>query len=571
MRYIRFIISNYRAIAGPLEIRVDKHSLMPIVGINESGKTTVLHAIFAFDSYNDDLNESDKHLSDTANLYRTSSPPATVEAEIELSVAELRARIAACEKSKADLKSELSTIRARRKLPTKLLISRNIPTGAYTFPNQNFGRPEVQDALAEEIIARLPYILYFDDFRDKIAEKIEIPQGDEQLTDWPAIISKLFRKTDKNFAIRDLPKLEERQRRTILAKVQRHLNETLTREWQNFRLDDREALEISLTFETSSTGPTRNYIKLEVIETDSSGDKHFFYISDRSKGFYWFFNFVMKLEFNPKSISGGEIHSIYLLDEPGSYLHAFAQRKLCRKLRHISSNNAVIYCTHSHYLLDPEIIPITTIAVAHKNGDGNIGLTRMIDYHGTIKETRSALQPVFDALQVKPYALDLIHTQGTVIVEGIYDYLCLELFRAKRTISVLPSVGAESIRINISLMIAWQIKFSALWDHDTEGKKKLAQAEGLFGSELAARHFRLLPAPSSDSKVIMQNLFGGQDLVDVRSKLGLANNCSFEHTIQALFYSQSRDQIVSEMSQTTKDNFERLFGFLLTDFPAPSP
>ena len=71
MRYLRFTINNYRAIVGPLTIDVSKPKLMPIVGVNESGKTTVLHALFAFDHFNDEMNDDGRHLRDTANLYRT--------------------------------------------------------------------------------------------------------------------------------------------------------------------------------------------------------------------------------------------------------------------------------------------------------------------------------------------------------------------------------------------------------------------------------------------------------------------------------------------------------------------
>jgi len=82
VHYKRFLIKNYRAITGPLEIDVEKRALTPIIGVNESGKTTVLHAIFAFDCFNDHLNDGGRHLKDTSNLYRTSSPPATIEATL---------------------------------------------------------------------------------------------------------------------------------------------------------------------------------------------------------------------------------------------------------------------------------------------------------------------------------------------------------------------------------------------------------------------------------------------------------------------------------------------------------
>ncbi len=64
MRYKMFVIENYRAINKKLIIDLEKR-IIPLVGINECGKTTILQAIFCFDSSND--NEySGKHLENHA-------------------------------------------------------------------------------------------------------------------------------------------------------------------------------------------------------------------------------------------------------------------------------------------------------------------------------------------------------------------------------------------------------------------------------------------------------------------------------------------------------------------------
>jgi len=583
MRYKRFVINNYRAITGPLEIDMEKRPLTPIIGVNESGKTTILHALFAFDHHNDTLNGG-RHLKDTSNLYRTSSLPAVIEAIIEMAKPEFDEVISNCEKANEALRPDLSALRKRRAFPTISTIRRDLKTLRYSWDSDRLGGPDVQHALATSVIRYLPYILFFDDFRDKVDERIEIiPEGTRAPTEWLSILEQLFRQTDTTFSVFELPEFEARRRKTVLAKVQRRLNETLTKEWQTFRLDDRDALKISIDFEQEiqevvpiSAAPTqhvgvrpppsaapkaqrvtRNFIKLDVVETDSNGDEHFFFISDRSKGFYWFFNFVMKLEFNPKLVADNE-QTIYLLDEPGSYLHAFAQRKLCQKLRRLSERNRVIYCTHSHYLLDPETIPVSSIGVADKDGNGNVSLVPVTSYRPSASHKRSALEPVLDALQVRPFALDLINTRTTVITEGIYDYFAIELFRYNRSISILPSVGADSIKYHISLLIAWQVDFRALWDNDDEGRKKCDEAGRLFGPETAARNLRLLPG-SPGQRRIMQDLFEGMDLANVRTELDLGRDCSFERTLHALFYSPRRGELVQAMSQATKHNFEELF------------
>ena len=99
------------------------------------------------------------------------------------------------------------------------------------------------------------------------------------------------------------------------------------------------------------------------------------HVTQRSKGFQWFFNFIMKLKFNPKYTQNPE-NAIYLLDEPGSYLHSSAQTELLKKLCDIGKNNTIVYCTHSQYLLDPDVINIGWIKICSKV-DGKINL---VDY-----------------------------------------------------------------------------------------------------------------------------------------------------------------------------------------------
>lgn len=53
VRYLEFSIERYRSIDDPITINIDKHPFLPIVGLNESGKTTILEAIFAVDHAND--------------------------------------------------------------------------------------------------------------------------------------------------------------------------------------------------------------------------------------------------------------------------------------------------------------------------------------------------------------------------------------------------------------------------------------------------------------------------------------------------------------------------------------
>ena len=52
MKYKSFRIKDYKAIKD-LVIEVDKPKLTPIIGLNETGKSSILQAIFSFDYTND--------------------------------------------------------------------------------------------------------------------------------------------------------------------------------------------------------------------------------------------------------------------------------------------------------------------------------------------------------------------------------------------------------------------------------------------------------------------------------------------------------------------------------------
>lgn len=551
MEYKRFWISNYRAIAEPVEIDVAGSRLIPIIGVNECGKTTILSGIFAFDSYNDSLN-SGRHLEDTHNLYRTDKSVPVISAEIALGPEDFTATLD--EVASVELASAAKAYRRRRKdFPQSLTIHRDLNAKTYTFAAAGFNNEELNKALAIEFVRRMPYILYFDDFRDSIDETIMIEGDEDSAEGWLSIVQQLFQQTDSSLSVFELENEEERRRDSILAKVQRRLNQTLTKEWQTFRLDDTEALNISIKFVKNSSG---SQIKLGIIETDVNGDEHYFFIRDRSKGFFWFFNFVMKLEFNPKVLKN-KAATVYLLDEPGSYLHASAQTRLCRKLQQLSLTNRVIYCTHSHYLLDPEVIPLSAIKVAEKLGTGSIQLTSIHEHKGNITEKRSAFQPVIDALQVKPIMLD-VGTQCAIIVEGIYDFYALELFRGGRNVSIIPSVGADSVRFYISLCIAWHVTYKALWDNDGVGRNEKKRSAETFGALEATGRFFTLPSPKGKNR-ILQDLFAGQDLAQIREKLGLAKTASFEKTIAALHFSPDRSRLTGTLSNGTRGNFDDVY------------
>jgi hypothetical protein len=556
MKYISFTINKYKAISTPVTIDIDKERLIPIIGVNECGKTTILKAVLAFDYYNDTFDDMYHHLQDTGNLYDAGEQDSSsITARIAISSEELKRAIKGAGQEAPEDKSRAYTVRLKDENITEILITRSLGQDgkSYNINFEKFDDTVFNNLLAKQIIRKLPYILYFDDFRDHVPEKIDIDMGKKDSpSGWLAIVERLFKESDSKFSIFDLEEKDDRVRKTILAKVNRKLQSTLAKEWQTFKLDDSDSLNVAIDFMPSSNNSDGSakpaYVKFEIVETDNNDELHYFYVRDRSKGFYWFFNFVMKLEFNPKIVSNEGSNAIYLLDEPGSYLHATAQSRLCKKLEKISKNNSVIYCTHSHYLLDPDVISIKSIKIASKNDKKEIHLSNVYNYTG--KDT-SAFQPIYDTLEVKPFGLKYDISDKVVLVEGIYDYYCFSMFLPDYRF--IPCKNAESISYYISLMIGWGVKFNALWDNDPEGIKCKDNAVLTFKESVHDR-LHLLPSKSG-KKTILQNMFIGTDLVMIRQELGIPHNASFDKTIYSLYYSNRRKEIVSKVSEETKKLF----------------
>jgi energy-coupling factor transporter ATP-binding protein EcfA2 len=583
MKYKKFIIENYKGIAGPIEVSIEKNSLIPIIGVNECGKTTILNSIYAFDFTNDDENETFKHLSDITNLYREASQPCRLSAVVEVTKESLRENLRNVAKmSDIEMEEIFKQLNAHEKFD--ITISRNmewknnsLQSRYEIFPKIKFKSKNAEDNFCKELIRGLPFILYFDDFRETFPDRIEINTDDK--TKWLDILEQLFKKTNENYSVYNLKDFEERRRKSILSHVKKKLNETLTTQWANFRLENKESLEIDIDFQkekhlvryeademgadgkpfkrTISQETEKYFLKFDIIERDSNGDEHFFYVRDRSKGFYWFFNFVMKLEFNP-DIAGDHNNTIYLLDEPGSYLHPYAQTKLCQKLKDLSESNIVIYCTHSHYLLNPEVIPLNKIHVATKNPLSDISLVPFYKYrHEPGQDIQTAFQTIYDALYIKPFDIDINHKK-ILIVEGIYDYYSYSLFKGDYDFGILPGKGADSLISFISLMIAYEVDFRVLWDYDPEGIQGYEKATHYFGDEIASRNFFLLPSKNG-SKRILQNLFEGADLELIINELNLDGSISFEKKISSLYYSNRKEEILNQFKQKTVNNFREVF------------
>lgn len=590
MKYLEFCISNYRAIEDEVIINVTKYSLLPLVGINECGKTTILQALYCFDWVNDD-EYNGKHLKDIRNLYKTTEkgdPIITAKIEIkhaelkeiyENTVKEYNEKIDVAESVEKNIITSPTSKQPKKKLRISkdllikksatyvISVQRNLKTKKYSIIGTENIPDKINSEFAFNITKTAPYILYNDDFMDRVPNSIFIPdEKPVNLTGWLAIYERLFESREDGYSLFALAKENDtRRREAILSDVEDVLNRTLSKAWKTFSLGSNANITIRLKiFSATENGKKGHMLETKVVEKIGTRERYF-NIADRSKGFLWFFNFVMKLEFNPKIIGASDARTVYLLDEPGSYLHNAAQEKLCSKLVDISKKHGtVIYCTHSHTLLNPEVIPLNHIHIVEKDKNKKIRVLPIAQVK-TKTENNSAFQPIHEALQIS--AFDYAQNNKPIlVVEGIYDKYAIQLMLNPKDYLILPSTNANSILKNIQFLNGYSKHYIAIWDNDTEGQKYYKEASRYFG-EFEAKRFDMLPLLDKHKRR-MEDMFEREDFDVIKKYLRLEPNSTYEKLITSLFYSdkKTRNEILEKVHVETRKRFQILDGIIKKKF-----
>ena len=179
--------------------------------------------------------------------------------------------------------------------------------------------------VAARLIELCPFILYFEDFTDRIPEKIFIVRSNQLFNpDWYDILDGLFYNTKPHYSLeafkrlyrRSNPRLDDAQ--TVMQRVNATLNAVFTEKWQELSgvSDIRQTLLLE-RFHGNS-----RYFEFKITDTDGTT----FSVDERSKGALWYLSFLMKTEFRRKKMRKDSGKPIFLIDEPASNLHSTAQQ-----------------------------------------------------------------------------------------------------------------------------------------------------------------------------------------------------------------------------------------------------
>ena len=532
MFYKNFTILNYKAI-DCIKIDLNSINLIPIIGLNETGKSSILEAIALFDYKN-----KYKNYSEIKNKFLNKELPIQILSEISMEniqnfnidelteiyiKKEIKIIINSISISSSvflfdetneeyvfqnldDLFEKIKTIfeqlfneitKSKNFLLTRIIIEEgdyyysdiskiqekeiifNYMGNDIKFLVEEF---KIKQYFFRYIVDTLPKIIYINDFNDKVPRNINIEERE-----WFNYIDEMFKKhTDIN--IEKFEKLLDKEQRTKLSKVSKKLNRNLLLKWEELHKnsqikEDFENSEISLNYKdkyfTFSIADNRKIV------IDEDGDKEretiHFDIDQRSKGFQWFFSFFIKLYYNFQH-TDEEYQSIILLDEPGVYLHSDFQKELLNILKKVSNNNKVIYCTHLENLVNPNIIPIKTIKIATRENE-NIELKNYFEFSNNSRNLGD-MTPLINALKLNSYPYNYFDKK-ILLVEGMTEVIFFKLLQEKglldKEIVIIPLGGASQISTLVSLISGLSKKYVLLLDSDNEGKKAYEKNKNMFG------------------------------------------------------------------------------------------
>lgn len=259
-------------------------------------------------------------------------------------------------------------------------------------------------------------------------------------------------------------------------------------------------------------------------------------INERSLGFRWFFSFLLFTGFKKAK----QRKTIFIFDEPAANLHAKAQAELLKSFSRIASDgNKIIYSTHSHHMINPQWLGAAYIvenaALDYDKSDSfgldtkptKVAATPYRQFVSAFPSRSSYFQPVIEKLEYVPP--EIVGAPPYLIVEGISDYYALTL--AKKICgksygyNLIPGVGSGASGPIISQALGQGIKFSLLLDDDDEGKKaakKYKEDWFLNGSAVTT----LSDVDAEFSGKALEKLLGQESIALIQSYLELQDKPS---------------------------------------------
>jgi hypothetical protein len=329
---------------------------------------------------------------------------------------------------------------------------------------------------------------------------------------------------------------EQENLQQVLLEASRHVTDTVVSSWnhifrdkpmshKNVRIDVGEDEQSGLD-DAGQPRPSKLWVRFRLEDTDG-----LFSVRERSLGFRWFFVYLLITTYRGRR-KGSPSDMLFLFDEPASNLHQTAQRALLSSLGELSREAVIIYTTHSHHLIQPMWLGTTFVVTnAGLEPDAlsadfsaertDIHITPYRQFAAKHPDQSHYFQPILDVLEYVPSELELI--PDVIMVEGKTDYYLLSYYQSvmlnlppTERLNLMPGGGAGSMDDALQLYLGWSRPFVALLDSDRAGLAQTSRYLEKFGLILKPHLMTLADGSGKENAKGIESLLNDHDKLNLQ-------------------------------------------------------
>lgn len=588
MRYLGFEISHYKGVTDTVTLdlaHLPQSKIFTLVGLNESGKTSILEAISLLQ---DDIDSGEAHKLIHVNKKGNYNGDISVKATLSLDEDD-EARIAEfcrehCNFSLTNPIGFVSIKKVYEFERSKYVGSKTV----WDVPLKGKKNRARNDSLLHEkdkeawrevvhfIESNFPRILFYENFLFELPERIYLdktancdrPNENRRYRDVIQDILDSFednRTVEQHLLERYSSDSEEDKSALDACKsdIESKLTDVILKSWNDVFAQSGDEIIVEMGEDNIGV-----YLQLKIKQGRAK-----YLVSERSLGFRWFFSFLLFTQFR-KARKDDFGETLFLLDEPASNLHPKSQINLLNVFDQLSTDCKIIYSTHSHHLIDPKNLPGTYIVkneainydneFAAQSRETDIHVFPYRQFASSYPDERDHFKPILDAIDYMPSALEM--KDGIICLEGKNDYYTFKLMARQVAkdvgYSFYPGASVDKYDPLFRLYLAWGKNFFALFDGDRAGIAAKEKYLSGLGHDAEEHIFTLADIDIDWKGFTTESLFSLED------KLSICKVCfpdaeeynkgRFNTSLQQLYINDSDFNFSNE----TLANFSKVFNFL---------
>lgn len=519
-----FRITNFRSIADSNWIAASSDAITVLVGQNESGKTSVLQALYlalntgnitsddrrigasyptvefkVFITFNEfDIEELTEyfphHLSALEQYLKSNNNIAQIKCEWKQAK---KADETLYYKMSSSLVNEDSFLKFReendlRALNLNKIINAPPSEEAVQTPNKSIILQP--DDIAQLIHDLLPHSVFFNAESGLLPSSVDIDDSGKPIGIGATAASNFL-----TIAEIDLPKLikeDARYRENILNKANKKVSDDFKNFWtQIIGTGDRLYLECEMQYYAATV--TEKIGKPHLIFWISDGTTKLF-PKQRSLGVRWFVSFYLQLSATKKL----NHDRIFILDEPGANLHAKAQADVLKLINHLRKDITIFYSTHSPQMIEYE--KLHRVRAVQRDGTKEDSPTVVIDGYLLGSASSDTLSPILAAMGTDMSKQTVIQKHRNVLLEEISGYYYLKAFwqltNTDEIVHFIAASGVNKLPSMVNMFLGWGLEFIVAVDDDKAGREVFKQLKrDLFADQDNLSNKCLLKIPGCTS------------------------------------------------------------------------